>query len=120
MKTSFKLKKKHIEACRYLSELSEQQLADLLFIVGRYRANKNIFLKMLKTMLKLLGSALRISVVVSGCSSSDHKNASIQEEKCIQLSKLSNRELGELVAAELVKRAEAELEAEDKDKTSPE
>ncbi|MDE0094307.1 MAG: hypothetical protein OXO49_07405 [Gammaproteobacteria bacterium] len=118
MKTSFKLKKKHIEAWRYLSELSEHQLADLLFIVGRYRAKKNILLKMLNKMLKLLGSVLCISVVVSGCSSNDHENASIEEEKCIQLSKLSNRELGELVAAALIKKFEDE--DEDEDETSPE
>ena len=112
MRTSFKLKQKHIEACRYLSELNEQQLTNLIFIVGRYRANKNIFLKMFKKMLKLLGSVLCISVVVSGCSSNNNENASIEEEKCIYLSKINNRQLGELVAAELVKREEEKLEAE--------
>ena len=111
MKTSFQLKPKHIEARRYLSELNEQQLMDLVLMVDRYKANKNIFLK----MLLLLGSALGMSVI-SGCSSNDLKDASIEEEKCIFLSKLNNRELGELVAAELLKKTEARLEAEDKEK----
>lgn len=118
MKTSFKLKQKHIETCRYLSELNEQQLISLVITVDRYRADKNIFLKVLKKMFKLLGRALRIRVEVSGCSSNDHKNAPIEEKMVLYLSKINPRQLGELVAAELVKKAEARLEAEDK--TSPE
>ena len=47
-------------------------------------------------------------------SSNNNENASIEEEKCIYLSKINNRQLGELVAAELVKREEEKLEAEDK------
>ena len=94
MKTSFQLKPKHIEARRYLSELNEQQLMDLVLMVDRYKANKNIFLK----MLLLLGSALGMSVI-SGCSSNDLKDASIEEvvEECIYLSELSSDELMDIV-----------------------
>ena len=118
LKTSFKLKPKDIEARRYLSELNEQQLISLILTVDRYRADKNIFLKMLQKMFNLLARALGTRVEFSGCSINDHENAFIEEKVVLYLSKINPRKLGELVAVELVKKAEARLEAEDK--TSPE
>ena len=50
-------------------------------------------------LTKVLSSALCMSVLISGCSSNDLKDASIEEvvEECIYLSELSSDELMDIV-----------------------
>ncbi|MCY3626610.1 MAG: hypothetical protein F4039_08325 [Gammaproteobacteria bacterium] len=96
--TSINQRKKYRELCAYLTQLSEQELTDLVIEAGKIQAKKSILLKVIKPVF-------RIRITRENCT--NNEKAAIHYEKCNQLSKVSNRKLGELIGLELVRRFEA-------------
>ena len=90
--------KKHQELCEYLSQLSEEELTDLVIEAGKIQAKKSILLKVIKLVF-------RIRITRENCT--NNEKAAIHYEKCNQLSKVSNKKLGELIGLELVRKIEA-------------
>ncbi|MDE0094681.1 MAG: hypothetical protein OXO49_09305 [Gammaproteobacteria bacterium] len=95
--TSINQRKKYRELCAYLTQLSVQELTDLVIEAGKIQAKKSILLKVIKLVF-------RIRITRENCT--DNEKAAIHYEKCNQLSKVSNKKLGELIGLELVRKIE--------------
>ena len=95
--TSINQRKKYRELCAYLTQLSVQELTDLVIEAGKIQAKKSILLKVIKLVF-------RIRITRENCT--NNEKAAIHYEKCNQLSKVSNKKLGELIGLELVRKIE--------------
>lgn len=96
--TSTKPLKKYRELCEYLTQLSAEELTDLVIEAGKIQAKKSILLKVIKLVF-------RIRITRENCT--NNEKAAMHYEKCRQLSKVSNKKLGEFIGLELVRKIEA-------------